>query len=102
MTLSGTSAVRTRPERWLLDQLRSPRRVLLVTVPLLALVLAGLVVHTGGRHIDLQVYRLGVQAWLSGGDLYGPLPETSAHIALPYIYPPLAALLMVPLEVLSW
>ena len=48
-------------------------------------------------HIDLEVYRNGVQAWLSGGDLYGPLPETSAHIALPFIYPPFAALLMVPL-----
>ena len=102
MTLSGTSDVRTRPERWLREQLRSPRRVLLVTVPLLALVLAGLVVHTGGRHIDLQVYRLGVQAWLSGGDLYGPLPETSAHIALPFIYPPFAALLMVPWALVSW
>jgi alpha-1,2-mannosyltransferase len=102
VTLSDTSHVRTGPERWLLDQLRAPRRVLLVTVPLLALVLFGLVVHTGGRHIDLEVYRLGVQAWLSGGDLYGPLPETSAHIALPFIYPPFAALLMVPWALMSW
>ena len=101
MTLSDTSHVRTGPERWLLDQLRAPRRVLLVTVPLLALVLVGLVVHTGGRHIDLEVYRLGVQAWLAGGDMYGPLPETSAHIALPFIYPPFAALLM-PLAVAPW
>ena len=86
----------------LLDLLRRPRWVLLVTVPLLALVLAGLVVHTGGRHIDLEVYRFGVQAWLGGGDMYGPLPETSGHIALPFIYPPFAALLMVPLAVISW
>lgn len=82
--------------------LRSPGRVLPVTVPLLALVLAGLVVHTGGRHIDLEVYRFGVQAWLSGGDMYGPLPETSGHIALPFIYPPFAALLMTPLAVVPW
>lgn len=82
--------------------LRRPRRVLMVTVPLLALVLAGLVVHTGGRHIDLEVYRFGVQAWLSGGDMYGPLPETAGHIALPFIYPPFAALLMVPLAVVPW
>ncbi len=100
--MTGTSVVRSRPERWLLEQLRAPRRVLLVTVPLLALVIAGLVVHTGGRHIDLEVYRNGVQAWLAGGDLYGPLPETSARIALPFIYPPFAALLMVPLAVVSW
>jgi alpha-1,2-mannosyltransferase len=82
--------------------LAAPRRVLPVTLPLLALVLAGLVVHTGGRHIDLEVYRFGVQAWLSGGDMYGPLPETSDHITLPFIYPPFAALLMVPLAVVSW
>lgn len=102
MTPSGTTDVRTRPERWLLDQLRAPHRVLPVTLPLLALVLFGLVVHTGGRHIDLEVYRLGVQAWLSGGDLYGALPETSGHIALPFIYPPFAALLMVPWALMPW
>ena len=102
MAVTGTSPARARPEQWLLTQLRAPRRVLLVTVPLLALVLAGVVVHTGGRHIDLEVYRLGVQAWLSGGDLYGPLPETSGHIALPFIYPPFAALLMVPWALMSW
>lgn len=95
-------AGRTRIEQRALDLLRSPRRVLLVALPLLALALAGVVVHTGGRHIDLEVYRFGVQAWLAGGDLYGPLPETSARIALPYIYPPFAALLMVPLAVVSW
>jgi alpha-1,2-mannosyltransferase len=86
----------------LLQVLRTPSRVLPVTVPLLALVLAGLVAHTGGRHIDLEVYRFGVQAWLAGGDLYGALPETSGKIALPFIYPPFAAMLMVPLAVVPW
>jgi alpha-1,2-mannosyltransferase len=102
VTVVGASTARTPAEQRLLDLLRTPRRVLLVTVPLLALVLVGLVIHTGGRHIDLQVYRFGVQAWLSGGDLYGPLPETAAHIALPFIYPPFAALVMVPLAVVPW
>ena len=92
----------SRAEQRVLALLRQPRRVLLVAVPLLALALAGLVVHTGGRHIDLEVYRFGVQAWLAGGDLYGPLPETSGHIVLPFIYPPFAALLMVPLAVVPW
>ncbi len=102
MTVVGASRARTRTEQRVLQGLRAPRRVLLITVPLLALVLAGLVVHTGGRHIDLEVYRFGVQAWLAGGDLYGPLPETAARITLPFIYPPFAALLMVPLAVLPW
>jgi alpha-1,2-mannosyltransferase len=102
VTVVGTSTDRTSAELRLLQLLRTPSRVLPVTLPLLALVLTGLVVHTGGRHIDLEVYRFGVQAWLSGGDLYGPLPETSGHIALPFIYPPFAALVMVPLAVVPW
>ena len=60
------------------------------------------VVHTGGRHIDLEVYRFGVQAWLAGGDMYGTLPETSDHITLPFIYPPFAAIVLLPLAVAPW
>lgn len=85
-----------------LELLTDPRKVLPFTLPLLALVLANVVVHTGGRHIDLQVYRFGVQAWLSGGDMYGTLPETADHITLPFIYPPFAAVVMVPLAVVPW
>jgi alpha-1,2-mannosyltransferase len=102
VTVAGASSARTPTELRLLQILRTPSRVLLVTVPLLAVALAGLVAHTGGRHIDLEVYRFGVQAWLAGGELYGPLPETSGHIVLPFIYPPFAALLMVPLAVVPW
>jgi alpha-1,2-mannosyltransferase len=102
VSVVGASTARTPAELRLLQVLRTPSRVLPVTVPLLALALAGLVVHTGGRHIDLEVYRFGVQAWLAGGDLYGDLPETAGHIALPFIYPPFAALLMVPLAVVPW
>lgn len=90
------------PAGRVLGWMRAPRRVLPFTVPLLVLVVVGLVIHTGGRHIDLEVYRFGVQAWLSGGDMYGPLPETSGRIALPFIYPPFAALLMTPLAVVPW
>ena len=86
----------------LLDQLRTPRRVLPFTLPLLALALVNVVVHTGGRHIDLEVYRFGVQAWLAGGDMYGTLPETSDHITLPFIYPPFAAIVLLPLAVAPW
>jgi alpha-1,2-mannosyltransferase len=86
----------------LLDQLRAPRRVLPFTLPLLALALVNVVVHTGGRHIDLEVYRFGVQTWLAGGDMYGTLPETSDHITLPFIYPPFAAIVLLPLAVAPW
>src|SRR5687767_4687475 len=102
VTVVGASTARTPAAPRLLQVLRTPSRVLPVTVPLLAVVLAGLVMHTGGRHIDLEVYRFGVQAWLAGGDLYGPLPETSGNIALPFIYPPFAAVVMVPLAVVPW
>ncbi len=102
MTAVGTSAARSRAEQRLLALLRRPSRVLLVTGPLLVLVLVGLVVHTGGRHIDLQVYRFGVQAWIRGGDMYGTLPETAGHITLPFIYPPFAALVLLPLAVVPW
>lgn len=101
MTVTGPSATGARAQ-WVLEQLRNPRRILPVTVPLLVLVLVGLVFHTGGRNIDLEVYRFGVQAWLGGGDMYGTLPETADHITLPFIYPPFAALVMVPLAVVPW
>ena len=106
MTATGPLAARsptwTAREQWVLDLLRRPGRILPFTVPLLVLVLIGVVVHTGGRHIDLEVYRFGVQAWLHGTDMYGTLPETSDHITLPFIYPPFAALVMVPLAVVPW
>jgi alpha-1,2-mannosyltransferase len=102
VTVTGPSAAGTRAQEWVLTQLRAPRRILPFTLPLLALVIVGLVFHTGGRNIDLEVYRFGVQAWLAGGDMYGPLPETAGHIALPFIYPPFAAMVMVPLAVVPW
>ena len=55
--------------------------------------------HTHGYHIDLEVYRLGVATWLAGGDMYGPLPPTISGMALPFIYPPFAAMVLLPLRV---
>lgn len=52
--------------------------------------------------IDLEVYRFGIDAWRSGGDLYGVLPETSAGIRLPFVYPPFGAVLLGPLAMLPW
>ncbi|TCO63007.1 glycosyltransferase 87 family protein [Actinocrispum wychmicini] len=55
-----------------------------------------------GYRIDLEVYRLGVQAWLDGGDLYGTLPKTQVGIPLPFIYPPISAVLMAPMTVIPF
>ena len=79
-----------------------PRRVLPITLPVLALVLTGMLIYTHGYHIDLEVYRLGVATWLAGGDMYGPLPPTLSGLALPFIYPPFAAMVLLPLEMLPW
>ncbi|MEN3300597.1 glycosyltransferase 87 family protein [Pseudonocardia sp.] len=83
-------------------RIASPRTTLRISVPVLALVLAGLLLHTHGYHIDLEVYRLGVQAWLDGGDMYGSLPPTISGLALPFIYPVFAAMVLTPLAVLPW
>jgi alpha-1,2-mannosyltransferase len=79
-----------------------PGRVYRLSVPLLVAAVTTLLVLLGGHFLDLEVYRLGVRTWLSGGDIYGVLPVTSAGIVLPFIYPPFAALLMVPLTVTGW
>jgi alpha-1,2-mannosyltransferase len=52
--------------------------------------------------LDLDVYRIGVQTWLAGGDLYGKLPETVSGVSLPFIYPPVAAATMTPLVVVPF
>ncbi|MGH3436927.1 MAG: glycosyltransferase family 87 protein [Sciscionella sp.] len=52
--------------------------------------------------VDLDVYRLGVQAWQQGHDMYGVLPLTNVGIELPFIYPPFATLILSPLMLLPW
>ncbi|WP_084160930.1 glycosyltransferase 87 family protein [Nocardia sp. BMG51109] len=54
----------------------------------------------GREFIDLQVYRLGVQAWWHGSDMYGTLPKTTVGVGLPFIYPPFAALALSPFAML--
>ena len=51
-------------------------------------------------HIDLDVYRIGGQTWLHGGNLYGSLPPTLSGMRLPFSYPPIAAVLLAPLSLL--
>ncbi|GAA4611453.1 glycosyltransferase 87 family protein [Saccharopolyspora hordei] len=55
-------------------------------------------VHSPG-YVDTEVYRLGARAWLRGYDVYGDdlTPESPDTGTLPFIYPPFAVLLFVPL-----
>lgn len=78
------------------------RRTLWATVPLLAVSLfwSGFRLH--GYALDLDIYRIGVQVWLAGGDMYGALPAPMNGPLLPFIYPPFAALAMVPLSVVPY
>jgi alpha-1,2-mannosyltransferase len=78
------------------------RLVQLLTVA--ALVWAGwrLLGHTPYR-IDIDVYRMGGQAWLDGRPLYadGVIFHTRGGLDLPFTYPPLAAVLFAPFALLS-
>lgn len=50
--------------------------------------------------IDLDVYRIGSQVWLRGGNLYGTIPATLSGARLPFTYPPIAAVLLSPLALI--
>lgn len=71
--------------------------------PLWLLVIAALA-NTGWRllghtpyRIDVDIYRLGAQAWLQGRPLYGGATfHTPIGLSLPFTYPPLAAVLFCP------
>ena len=76
------------------------RAVFYAAVPLLVASLVWSWVRLGGYGLDLDVYRLGVQAWLAGGDMYGPLPEPVNGPVLPFIYPVFAAIVLIPLTVI--
>jgi alpha-1,2-mannosyltransferase len=51
-------------------------------------------------HLDLDVYRIGGQVWLDGGNLYGLLPPTAQGVRMPFTYPPLAAIVLSPLTLI--
>lgn len=97
-TTSGTDVVVPR----LRAVLTSTRGVAYVAVPLLALALVWSVLRLRGYQLDLDIYRIGVQTWLAGGDMYGTLPAPMDGPVLPYIYPVFAAIVMVPLAVVPY
>lgn len=52
--------------------------------------------------LDLDVYRIGVHTWWSGGDMYGVLPDTVIGQSFPFTYPPVAALVLSAVVWLPW
>ncbi|RZT85457.1 alpha-1,2-mannosyltransferase [Pseudonocardia sediminis] len=76
------------------------RAVFLVAVPLLIAALIWSWTRLHGYSLDLDVYRIGVQTWLAGGDMYGTLPQPVFGPVLPFIYPVFAAIVLVPLSVI--
>jgi alpha-1,2-mannosyltransferase len=94
----------SRPSPAVIGTLLRRYRLPLLAVAALGELLAIFGLLTSGAHgfIDLDVYRLGVQAWLHGADMYGQLPPTMVGIRLPFIYPPFAALLLSPLALVPW
>uniref|UniRef100_UPI001CD01E08 glycosyltransferase 87 family protein n=1 Tax=Pseudonocardia sp. ICBG1293 TaxID=2844382 RepID=UPI001CD01E08 len=78
------------------------RWTLVVTVPLLAAALYWSWFRLRDYALDLDVYRIGVQVWLAGGDMYGTLPPPLHGPVLPFIYPTFAAITMVPLAVVPY
>ncbi len=52
--------------------------------------------------MDLDVYRVAVEVWWRGGDLYGELPGLRNGWHLPYLYPPVAVLVLAPFAVVPF
>jgi alpha-1,2-mannosyltransferase len=111
---TDASAVSERPGRarpmlnpLVLGLLRRPAtrggRLGLVAVSLACLAFAISFPHAHGvafgpYRVDLDVYRIGGRAWLSGMHLYGGLPRTMSGARLPFTYPPIAAIMLSPLS----
>lgn len=63
----------------------------------------GMVLHITDTDfpVDMIIYREGVRAFLNGTEVYS-VPMQAGDIALPFIYPPFGALVMVPLTAFEW
>lgn len=74
----------------------------LLTLAALAAAAWSLLGHVPYR-IDIDVYRMGGQAWLDGRSLYadGQMFQTQGGLELPFTYPPLAAVAFSPFAMLS-
>ena len=97
-TAPGPDAVVGR----LRSALATPRVVAWVAVPLLVAALVWSWLRLDNYALDLDIYRLAVQTWLSGQDMYGTLAPPMNGPVLPFIYPVFAAITMIPLAVVPY
>lgn len=72
---------------------------LLLGIAVVGLVVSTLIGMSWQSYLDLHVYRTGARLWLDGLSIYGPLPLVDGH-ALPFTYPPLAAIAFSPFAML--
>jgi alpha-1,2-mannosyltransferase len=100
MAMSGGSASLPASRRLPLSLLRPTPSRLRAAAWLLALAAIGYLVVTSvtGQMLDLGVYRAGGQAILHGGNLYA----IRAADRLPFTYPPISAVLAVPLALVPF
>lgn len=71
------------------------RKAALVGLAVVNLAMVAWILH-GAYRMDLDVYRVAVNVWWHGGDLYGELPTLRNGTHLPYLYPPVAVVVLAP------
>ena len=59
-------------------------------------------VLSSAYRMDLDVYRVAVEMWWRGGDLYGELPVLQNGWHLPFLYPPVAVVVLAPFAVVPY
>ena len=82
------------------------RQIVLATLVALVFLVSLLTYQNGSLNfgvyrLDLDVYRVGAQAWMHGKALYGPLPPIANGMLEPFTYPPISAVVMAPLALMS-
>lgn len=75
---------------------------LVLAAALLVFSLRWMLGEIGPWHIDLEVYRYGVEAWWHGQDIYGELPPAAGGLKLPFLYPPFSIVVLLPFTLLPW
>ncbi len=82
------------------------RRPVLAGLTVLVLLVSLLTYQHGSLNFgvyryDLNVYRVGAKAWIHGRSLYAPLPPIANGMVEPFTYPPISAVAMAPLALVS-